>query len=97
MRILAIPFERHSDTLHLWLLKEHTKMTLNLSRRVACRPSAFTVHRRVLYVADQEKNNHDNEEQAHAAHWVITPSAAIRPSRQRADKQQDQNDNQDDP
>src|SRR5260370_1240070 len=49
----------------------------------------------VLDAAGQQQDEQDDDDEAGAAARVIAPAAAVRPGRQRADQDQDQNDQKD--
>src|ERR1043165_9210077 len=44
--------------------------------------------------AHQRKNNDDEQDEAEAAAGVVAPAGAVRPSRQRTDQKQNQNDDE---
>jgi hypothetical protein len=47
-----------------------------------------------LYPAEQHQHHNDDQDQTEPAAWVVSPSGAVRPGRQSAEKQQDEHDNQ---
>jgi hypothetical protein len=51
-------------------------------------------HGASLQSSCDNKHDDDNQDEAEPAAWIVTPAGTVRPRRQRADQQQDENDDQ---